>query len=420
MSDLPTPLRALAVVLVIALAASCSADGGPAAPVVPSRLDGSPLDPRRLARYRELGQRCLFAVAGAADGEQLVVTVPRHALPFSIPPLASRTPRAPGRVVKFLMPVDGTAALLQVQCIVPADYALADLLRTMDASRASPRWQRIWRHLLASRPVAVGRPPALPPEAREVLWEMLGAAASAEKASPALGLHLSASGGCQPGATCLPTVTITAPAPGATGSTSLGSGASSGNPEIPDGYLLSPDETMLDTGDESLGGNATPPRDSSGAETAPRCDSRVNGCEDTLSARERALLDSILGFARDTSQMSDSLRLACAAMQREFATLLHSGHVFRGNSSVSDSTTGSHGALYYDGNMHVDGRWLDLALKDRTADHIYRKLVASMVLHEAGHALGFGHRSGYRSGDYITEYPFRYTNYYDPSSCVAY
>lgn len=147
------------------------------------------------------------------------------------------------------------------------------------------------------------------------------------------------------------------------------------------------------------------------------CDPRLTGCLQPLRASDSASISSALTNVKDTSSISDPMEKAqCANMTTKLAQIFHANNVFRGNPAVGNGNVGDHGATYYQGEIHVDQKFLD-GVKAGTYS---ASELASALLHEAAHALGFNHEPVTVSPHTYMEEYFKYTNYNDPSSCVSY
>ncbi len=127
------------------------------------------------------------------------------------------------------------------------------------------------------------------------------------------------------------------------------------------------------------------------------CDPSVNPeCEKPLTDTDRTTLASLIADKiKDPSSLPEPARQQCGALLAKVNDMLPQ-NIKRGLFDTHDGDQGvdpQFGAYNSDTkNMHIDPQFLDGAA---TGDDYTRREVANTLLHEAAHALGLEHPSGY-------------------------
>jgi hypothetical protein len=140
----------------------------------------------------------------------------------------------------------------------------------------------------------------------------------------------------------------------------------------------------------------------------------------------------------DTMAMPDSIKRLCSRVIAKFHYLRGIGQIYSGNNEVSDGYFGTHGGAtvaisgYSDPGTHVDQRWLDSTRLGINPAYS-RSVVASILAHEALHALKYEHlrpdlpaNVPEQDRNNFSAWPWNQTNYGDaennwhPTGCVRY
>ena len=151
-------------------------------------------------------------------------------------------------------------------------------------------------------------------------------------------------------------------------------------------------------GGGGTGDNPEPP-DS----TQNTCDPRNDpNCERPLTSTDSTtILNAINNFVRSDAEIADTTtRRLCGEMRNQFLQSFNSGLVFRGGSNTTGQQ--AHFGATLNSRIHFDPWALDAAVNS-PAD---QRELANTALHEAAHALGYGHPNEADTNGIYTDFPF--------------
>jgi hypothetical protein len=151
------------------------------------------------------------------------------------------------------------------------------------------------------------------------------------------------------------------------------------------------------------------------------------------AADSQFIMQGVDSLWADTSTMTAKNKDMCGQLISEFHHLRSLGRVFAGNPNVDDGAMGTHGGAtifirgYSEPAVHIDQRFLDSTRVSINPPYS-SALVASMLLHEAAHALKYDHGPHPDLPADVPQYqrnnwsvwPFVLANYGSNGGCVHY
>jgi hypothetical protein len=137
------------------------------------------------------------------------------------------------------------------------------------------------------------------------------------------------------------------------------------------------------------------------------CDPEVKGCVLDLRQKDKDMLEALTGLFRPASEYQDSVvKKACIELINKYNE--YWPNFKRGAPDIDDGKH-AHGAMFYNGIVHIDQNELDGATSDD--EHVrahYRWHMAQAVLHEIAHVLG--KPSHHETTRPYTTAPYSYTD----------